>query len=249
MKKVVVAAAAVALAAPPVAAAKELTKLQVCGASGCASITDRSTLRKIGEGSNGETTAPTPRLQRYYRVTATIEAEHGGQFTTFYLPAANLTRGINPGGYAQWFPASREYARAIAGLGVRPFPKPHARRVLIGGREAAGPATYARLLTLKAPEAPVSAATDWVTVSFRFTRPTPWSSDATTLEFSPSTGYLYRDGKTLDLPDGLASKIRARRSLSSDGGANVAYVFGGGLGGAAFLAVGAAVLTRRRRPR
>ena len=81
-----------ALAAP--AAAKELTKVTVCGASGCTTITDRDELRRLPTG--GDTTAPPPEPTDYYTVTYSVEHEGASnRFTMYYVPAANLL-GASP---------------------------------------------------------------------------------------------------------------------------------------------------------
>src|SRR2546430_17455099 len=59
MKKILVALL-LALALPAPAAAKDLSKLDVCGPSGCNSTSDRALLRRIGEGAGGSVTAEPP---------------------------------------------------------------------------------------------------------------------------------------------------------------------------------------------
>src|SRR5919204_2632167 len=168
MRKLLLLAAAAALVAPASALAKEVTKLEVCGASGCNSTTDRAVLERIGEGSNGESTIAAPDLQPYYRLVYTVQAEpETFQFTNFYIPGAKATRGVDQRGYTHFYPVSPEFADSIESLarGLEPFPKPQILRVTIGRKVAADPASYERLLTLKARER-YTATTDWRRIKF-----------------------------------------------------------------------------------
>ena len=117
-------AALLVLAAP--AAAKELTRAQICGASGCRTITDRDQLRALPTG--GETTAAQPPAAGYYTVTFVIEhAAESDRFTMYYVPASNLL-GANSefAGSLAWFPVYGRATDAIrdAAEGIDAFPAP-----------------------------------------------------------------------------------------------------------------------------
>ena len=112
------------LAAP--AAAKEVTKVEICGASRCTTITDSDELRLLPTG--GEATAEQPPPAGYYTVTFTVD--HGAEtnpITMYYAPAPNLLAG-NPEfpGSLTWFgvygPATDVIRDAVDG--IDPFPAP-----------------------------------------------------------------------------------------------------------------------------
>jgi hypothetical protein len=81
-----------ALALPAVAAAKEVTALDVCGTDGCTRISDRETLRSFEDGSALAEAAPAG-LQRAYVLRVRIRDE-GGEvqvgWTSLWLPGAGV---------------------------------------------------------------------------------------------------------------------------------------------------------------
>ena len=125
MRKTLLAAVVLALVVPAGALAKEVTKLEVCGAAACTSITDRAVLDNLGEGANGETYAATPALQPYYRLVYTVDAEGDTfTFTNYFVPGAKVTRGISQSGYTTWYPASPNFAETIISVGGEPLATP-----------------------------------------------------------------------------------------------------------------------------
>ena len=116
-------AALLVLAAP--AAAKEVTRADICGASGCKAITDRDELRSLPTG--GEKTAPAPPTAEYYTVTFSIE--HGDRrdlLTRYYVPGSSLLAANLEFPQLTWFPVSGAAADAIRDAvdGIEPFPAP-----------------------------------------------------------------------------------------------------------------------------
>src|SRR6266511_5097499 len=79
MKKILVVLL-LALALPAPAAAKELSKLDVCGPSGCNSTSDRALLGRIGVGSDGSIPADPPALAPYYTLVYHVRAGRGESF-------------------------------------------------------------------------------------------------------------------------------------------------------------------------
>lgn len=105
------------------AAAKEVVKANVCGASGCREITDRHTLAALPEG--GDPTDPPSHPSGWYRVTVTVRSEDAHDtFTNAVLPEARYIRGEGENGNYTWMPmtarATAAYRSAVRGL--RPFP-------------------------------------------------------------------------------------------------------------------------------
>jgi hypothetical protein len=81
-----------ALALPAVAAAKEVTALDVCGTDGCTQIVDRDALRAFEQGSELAEAAPAGR-QRSYLLRVRIRDEAGKVqvgWTTLWLPKAGV---------------------------------------------------------------------------------------------------------------------------------------------------------------
>ena len=116
------AVAVLALAAP--AAAKEITQAQICGDSGCTTISDRETLRSLPHG--GEATAEPPAAAEFYTLAFTFEAaREQHQFRMYYVPSANLlaANGQTPAALA-WFTVDGEALDAIRAAvdGLEPFP-------------------------------------------------------------------------------------------------------------------------------
>jgi hypothetical protein len=104
------------------AAAKEVVKAKVCGASDCREITDRHTLAALPEG--GDPTDPPSHSSGWYRVTLTVRSDDAhDRFTNAVLPAARYIRGEGENGHYTWMPmtarATAAYRSAVRGL--RPF--------------------------------------------------------------------------------------------------------------------------------
>jgi hypothetical protein len=113
--------AALALAGP--ASAKEVSKLKVCGASGCHETSDKRLLAGFGDG--GSNTGPPKSRSPFYNVTITVKAgkEHD-KWTIAYLPAQHLIRTQDPTEGQAWLVADSGavalYTKLIGGL--QPFP-------------------------------------------------------------------------------------------------------------------------------
>jgi hypothetical protein len=248
MKRTLLAAAVVAVVVPAGALAKEVTKLDVCGAAGCTSITDRAVLDNLGEGANGETYAATPALQPYYRLVYTVDAEGDTfTFTNYFVPGAKVTRGISQSGYTTWYPASPNFAETIARVGGEPLATPTIDWVKVGSRRVADPQSYTRLLTIRSRNRDYVDTGDWRRIVFHTSSPSPWSSDGTIAAFSGRKAALERDGGFVHLSKGLAKRIAARRSLSSGSGFGGHIITAAAIGAAAAALAAAAVARRRRR--
>lgn len=228
MKRALFIAIATALLVPATAAAKEISGLRVCAASGCAQLTDRALLARIGEGSDGETRAPAPQLQPYYRLDYTISAAPGEKFdggktqftfTSWYVPGAHVTQAVDEAGYIVWYPVTPEFADAIANLsaGLRPYAAPKPSSVRVAGRDVRRPQSYARLLVRGEPTELV-AATDWRSVVFYSKRPSPWTRGGILMDVSPSKHALYRGGLYVKLPRRVTSAAAAALPLPRSGG-------------------------------
>jgi hypothetical protein len=112
------------------AAAKELTKVTVCGQDGeCTAITAADQLREVPRG--GAHSIPTPAVQPFYTLNLTID--HGGDsgpLLLYYLPREHLlaANGEKPGEMV-WLPIADPQGKEIlrkASTGLNPFPAPSA---------------------------------------------------------------------------------------------------------------------------
>lgn len=208
------------------AAAKEISKVQLCGVSGCESMTDRSQTSAIAAGGS-DNAAPPPALGAYYRLSFTVTAPPGASFSDghrsatwseYYVPDSKVLRQTGDG-MAQWFYLSPKAAGLLGTLAksVKPFPKPKLSQVLIGTRRAKDPQSYGRLLGVRTAGLAVPGKSDWLTVTLRSSRPSPWTDGQNVLQYSPSARVLQRDAEFVRLPDGLAARVAAGRSLDLAG--------------------------------
>ena len=119
-------AATAALLAPGTAAAKEPTKVRVCGLDACQTVTERSVIAPLVEG--GPPTDPPSRQAGWYKVTVTIGG-HGahGYFTNVIVPSQKLigsTDVPDSGGAYVWLPMTALGARIYTKITstLKPFP-------------------------------------------------------------------------------------------------------------------------------
>ena len=111
-------------------AAKELTKVTVCGqADECTAVTAADELREVPRG--GAHSIPAPAVQPFYTLNLTID--HGGDsgpLLLYYLPREDLlaANGERPGEMV-WLPIADPEGKEIlrkASTGLKPFPAPSA---------------------------------------------------------------------------------------------------------------------------
>ena len=143
---------ALALAVPPAAAAKDLTRAEVCGQSGCAELPrDKSGDGLIQlRGSEGRAVSAPPSEAPYYLLVWEFgpPAEDGqtARFATLYTPSANLVAapGMRPGS-VEWFGASPAVLDKVreATSGLEPYAAPKRWPTVISP-PSPSPATSAR---------------------------------------------------------------------------------------------------------
>src|SRR6185312_1801075 len=136
-----------------------------------------------------------------------------------------------------------------AALGVTPFAKPRISRVTIGGRPVQGPASYARLFTLQGKAESLPYEPDWRPIRIVTGLPCPWSSQAATLEYSPRKNVLWRSIQFVKVPNNLAERLEAGRSLDAPSGDSFPWVLILGGAGTAAVIVPGTLICRRREPR
>jgi hypothetical protein len=133
MKRATFVVFALALVVAPVAAAKDLTRAEVCGQSGCAALPRDA--RGDGliqlRGSEGREVSAAPKTAPYYLLVWEFgpPAEDGqtARFATLYAPSAELVAapGMEPGSI-EWFGASAAVLEKVrrATAGVEPYSAP-----------------------------------------------------------------------------------------------------------------------------
>jgi hypothetical protein len=104
-----------ALALAPAAAAKEVSKVEVCGTSGCTSI-PRDDLGAFMDG--GLPADPPAHAARWYTIRYTISPGKGEDMKPFkfrnaYVPGANLLRERGEGSKFGWSEPSAAFVRAV----------------------------------------------------------------------------------------------------------------------------------------
>ena len=127
---VLVLAGAAALGVPAVAAAKEITRVRVCGPIACADVTGGGPARS--DAASGGLSWPRPvRPAPFYvvRYTVGLAPGEGGPAQTGWsvrwLPSADRMRVRGEDGRPEWLTVLAETRRALAraARGVQPFPR------------------------------------------------------------------------------------------------------------------------------
>jgi hypothetical protein len=115
---IAIAAVLAALGLPASAAAKEITKVTICGQGGCHSTDDRDRLATLPVG--GTPTDP-PRAAPFYRVTVHMRESRPMSFRMYFLPHPGLLR--ESAVHGSWTRPSARQAAALASLarGLKPF--------------------------------------------------------------------------------------------------------------------------------
>lgn len=249
-------AALAVLVAAGTAQAKELSAFRACGAAGCRETRDPALLRRLiravelqGDPVSTRTPAPTS----FLRLEFIARSDDGTRaaWSQYYVPSVGrLAIETDPGRWS-WVRAGalRPLLNRVS-AGAKPFPAPRIARVEIAGRAARDPGSYGRLFRLRTPTHDYPQNPDWKPIRLVTAHPSPWSTHAATLEYSPSTNVLWRGSEFLAVPPAVASRLKARKSLA---GATTASSFPwaaflGGIGAAAVVVPAAFAVRRRRMP-
>jgi hypothetical protein len=232
-----------ALVLPSLAGAKEISKVELCGAEGCRELTGAAAQRLAGGGDDMSQPPASP--GPYYRVTLTARGDgRSGSWSIFYVPSAHRL-ALPDGNWQQLTGSVRTaYDKAVADL--TPYPTPVLDRVVIGGIAVHDPSSYLALFEAGTNEHAVpSSLADWVPIEFRFRGETPWSFQKPYVFYSPADGLLQRGIEMVKLPDDMVADIRARESLASPDG--FPWALAGVIALALALLAGAAIWLGARR--
>lgn len=259
MLRSVLSAVAALLLLPAAAFAKEVSQIEVCGVSGCKTVTDHAALARFG-GGGGTPGAPPPVPGEYYRLTVTVAAGPGASFaggrhsatwSAYYVPGAQVMRPTQENSIGEWQALSSRGARALdqAAAGTQPFPTPRLTMALIGSKRARNPQSYAKLYDVQSIGPAVPGKSDWLTISLRSKQPSPWTDGLSTLQYSPSAKVLQRDAEFIRVPDEMAARIAVGQSLAPPGSGGFPWLITC-LAGVTLIALAALALAARRlRPR
>lgn len=241
-----VAAAALALAAP--AAAKEMTKAELCGPAGCAAVTDKDDLRTFG---GGETLGARPPMLPFYKLALSARGDGATEtWWIYYVPAANMIAVEDAYGLINWHPLRASATAVLKRLAaqVDPFPTPAITSVAVGDRLVReGAASYLRLFDATGGTSPHNVSPDdWVGIDLRADRPSPWTDSTRELLYSPTTNVLERRTERLVLAEGIAADIEAARPLGAENADRwLPWLVLGGLIAALLVLAGVGALLRR----
>jgi hypothetical protein len=223
MKKIlVVAALALATAAP--AQAKEVMGLELCGASGCASLDRDAASGTLGEGSgplwSDEGVVPPAKPASYYRAVVLIGDGHevGVRLPFWYVPDQSKLTTVRDGSAQPlaWRNAHGSWKRALDRLsnGIEPYDTPTITRATVNGDPVADPQSYLRLFTLTGK--PDGYPRDLGEQIILESSPrSPWT-DGNDIVYSLSAKAIIRDGEMVGVSASVASAIDARTSLAPD---------------------------------
>jgi hypothetical protein len=118
MRRALVLAFVLAAAVAPAAAAKEITKAEVCGPDGCTAVADRAVLPVLGNG--GQPRTP-PAAAPYYEVRLTVaEGDQDFTWSVAAVPARHAQRA-DDGTWMDLPPDATALVRKYA-AGRRPYP-------------------------------------------------------------------------------------------------------------------------------
>jgi hypothetical protein len=235
------------------AQAKELSSFRVCGAAGCRETRDPALLRQLihavelqGEPVSARTPSPAP----FLRLEFHAKGDDGttASWSQYYVPSLRrLAIETDPDAWTWVRAGDLENILGRVTGGVRPFAAPRITRVEIAGKVARNPASYIRLFRLHTDTADYPQDGDWRSIRVVTALPSPWSTRAATLEYSPSTDVLWRGSEFVKVPSRLASRLEARESLAGATTSSFPWAaFLGGIGAAAVV-VPTAIFVRRRR--
>lgn len=241
MKRIAIAAAAACAVWPGAAAAKGIVTMKICGANGCAAVTNPQTF--WNDGSGGLTfDAP---VGPYYRLDIAVgdRGRIAGRETVYWLRGARMTHSAAQSSFDPWVRLTEAQSRRLerAAGALTPL-RPTLRRVTIDGEPVADPGSYIRLFGRFTPSY-AYAAKDAKTITLVITpaHPNPWLQRQVTLRYRPELRQLERpDYEDVTLPGGLARRLDGS---SSDG--RTALI--GGIGAAGLAALAALALIGRRR--
>ena len=148
--RLVLVVVALALAVPSAAAAKEVTRVDVCGADGCGQISDHGSLQAFMEGDDQPAAVPFG-PQRSYTLNVRVRAGEGETvhgWTTHWIPQANVLAYQDEHGRFAFtdVPAKLRHALTVAARGhaaraARVFEDPPDPEARVAEVVTAAPAT------------------------------------------------------------------------------------------------------------
>jgi len=246
MKKLaLLAGTAVALLAfAGTAQAKEIASLKICGASGCATSTDKAALANWEPQTNvNPDSVSYTNPQRYYTIELGFGDSEGNVIHTekaYWLSDAGLMKFVSQTQDPWWklWPNQVVLYRKLSS-GVDAF-TPSLTRVTVAGKRVADPTSYLRLLG-SFPRALYPQGKLHLThIILRSPTTNPWVDRVTGVSYDAKRRLLIRSDGQFRLPAALGKLVMKRASLASYAGTGGAR--GGGSHAALYAGVGLGVL-------
>lgn len=214
---------AVLLLLAPTAAAKQISKLSICGPSSCAPITNTALLQEWMQADDGRSASPSA-VAPFFRLETTVTAgpgetfEGGSTSTTwsdFYIPSAGVIRGTSERNVANWTSLGSRAAEILSAAAkeVAPFPAPVVTRATVGRRQATDPASYSALFD-RSWKISRASAFSWTRIRLHSDQASPWTDGKNVLLFSAKRRLLVRDGETVRMPAAAARRLSRAGSLN-----------------------------------
>jgi hypothetical protein len=197
-----------ALAFVPSAAAKG--PFQVCGSSGCATLSDetQTPVRLFGVPPSTPTIAPP--LPAPYFVIRFADIDES---LAYWVPSASAIRIVPQNAPAAWvatLPAEEALLRDKT-AGLRAYAPPTRVTAYVDYEPVKSASGWLKLATIGKP-ATLTAPRKWLEIWFVGGR-SPWNDGRLQLRISRTGNYLMRDGVTVALPKQIADRVRRRLPL------------------------------------
>jgi len=192
------------LAVPQLASAKEVTSVQLCGASGCAAIPKAKARSFYAHPDEQASRVSAPPAGAYYRLRLGVGE---GDETLATVEADALANGLamrsSDGAWTALSPAQRSVLEDIR---VSPFPAPRLERVEVAGHRSADPAAYLGLVGLELAAVPADPGTPLLVTLYWRDSEHPWS-EAGFLNYLPRTRVVFGAGGFARVPAPLAARL------------------------------------------
>jgi hypothetical protein len=184
--------------------------LQVCGASGCATLGPEADAPIWVANMPGASSLTPPAPAPYFVVRF---AEFGAA-QAYWIPSASVLRSFQST-TAVWAAIAPDAEAALITLtaGLQPYPAPKRTVAFVDYENVKRGETYLRLYTIGTPVvASPPASTRWLGI-WLHGGTSPWNDGMSSFWISEKGSLLKRDGQVLRIPPAVAKRIRAHLPL------------------------------------
>jgi hypothetical protein len=199
---------ATVLLAPP---AQAKGPIELCGASGCAPLSDNPLGVAWTAGSYRGSDRAAPAAPGPYYVIRFADVP---SVLAYWVPGAGLLRVGDKA--PSWVRAKADDLPLLTdtAAGLRAYPAPREARAAVDGKPARGGSTYLRLYTAGTQVSSGRSPSGWLGI-WIMGRQTPWTDGRNSLWISRRGTLLRRDRQLVRIAPALADRIRARAPLTS----------------------------------